>query len=274
MAWVKSLIPRSHERLRYGLVKFVVDGSIQGFTARMKWPGYYNGHENGLWYVEPAEELPRVLGAYHRAGLQVHVHTNGDEATEAAVDAIEAVLREHPAPDARFTLQHCQMAHDAHFRRMAGLGICANLFANHLYYWGDQHCALTMGLERAERMDAAGTAQRLGVPFSIHSDAPVTHLAPLFTAWCAVNRTTASGRVLGEAERLAVPDALRAITLGAAYTLKLDTEIGSIETGKRADFAVLEDDPLSVDPQALKDIEVWGTVVGGRVFPNADIGGG
>ena len=274
VAWVKSLIPRSHERLRYGLVKFVVDGSIQGFTARMKWPGYYNGHENGLWYVEPAEELPRVLGAYHRAGLQVHVHTNGDEATEAAVDAIEAVLREHPAPDARFTLQHCQMAHDAHFRRMAGLGICANLFANHLYYWGDQHCALTMGLERAERMDAAGTAQRLGVPFSIHSDAPVTHLAPLFTAWCAVNRTTASGRVLGEAERLAVPDALRAITLGAAYTLKLDTEIGSIETGKRADFAVLEDDPLSVDPQALKDIEVWGTVVGGRVFPNADIGGG
>ena len=152
--WVKSLIPRSHERLRYGLVKLVADGSIQGFTARMKWPGYYNGHENGLWYIEPYEELPRVLGAYHRSGLQVHIHTNGDEATEAAIDAIEAVLREHPAGDARFTLQHCQMAHDAHFRRMARLGICANLFANHLYYWGDQHFSLTMGPERAERMDA------------------------------------------------------------------------------------------------------------------------
>ena len=132
--WVKALVPRSHERLRYGLVKLVLDGSIQGFTARMKWPGYYNGHENGLWYIEPREELPRIIGTYHRAGLQIHVHTNGDEATEAAIDAIEAVLREHPAPDARFTLQHCQMAHDAHFRRMARLGICANLFANHLYY--------------------------------------------------------------------------------------------------------------------------------------------
>ena len=272
VAWVKSLIPRGHERLRYGLVKLVLDGSIQGFTARMKWPGYYNGHENGLWYIEPNEELPRVLGTFHRAGLQVHVHTNGDEATEAAIDAIETVLREHPAADARFTLQHCQMAHDAHFRRMARLGICANLFANHLYYWGDQHHALTMGPERAGRMDAAGSAKRLGVPFSIHSDAPVTHLAPLFTAWCAVNRRTASGRVLGEAERITVADALHAITLGAAFTLKLDTEIGSIETGKRADFAILEDDPLSVAPEALKDVAVWGTVVGGRVFPNPAAG--
>ena len=270
--WVKSLIPRGHERLRYGLVKLVLDGSIQGFTARMKWPGYYNGHENGLWYIEPGDELPRILGTFHRAGLQVHVHTNGDEATEAAIDAIETVLREHPAADARFTLQHCQMAHDAHFRRMARLGICANLFANHLYYWGDQHHALTMGPERAGRMDAAGSAKRLGVPFSIHSDAPVTHLAPLFTAWCAVNRRTASGRVLGEAERITVADALHAITLGAAFTLKLDTEIGSIETGKRADFAILEDDPLAVAPEAFKDVAVWGTVVGGRVFPNPAAG--
>ena len=86
--WVKSLIPRGHERLRFGLVKLVLDGSIQGFTARMKWPGYYNGHENGLWYIEPREELPRIIGTYHRAGLQVHIHTNGDEATEAAIDAI------------------------------------------------------------------------------------------------------------------------------------------------------------------------------------------
>ena len=125
-----------------------------------------------------------------------------------------------------------------------------------------------MGLERAERMDATGTARRLGVPFAIHSDAPVTHLA----ARCAVNRVTASGRVLGEAERITVPDALRAITLGAAFTLKLAIEIGSIETGKRADFAILEDDPLAVEPAALRDVAVWGT--GGRVFPISAIGSG
>ena len=269
--WVKSLIPRSNERLRYGLVKLHLDGSIQGFTARLKWPGYYNGAENGLWYIDP-DALPDVIGTYHRAGLQVHIHTNGDQAIEAAIDAIEQVLKGVPDPDARFTLQHCQMAHDAHFRRMARLGICANLFSNHLYYWGDQHHALTMGPERAERMDATASAQRLGVPYSIHSDAPVTHLAPLFTAWCAVNRLTSSGRVLGTAERIGVADALHAVTLGAAFTLKLDTELGSIECGKRADFAILDEDPLEVAPARLREVPVWGTVVGGRIYPCSEIG--
>ena len=91
----------------------------------------------------------------------------------------------------------------------------------------------------------------------------------LFTAWCAVNRVTPKGRVLGQAEALSVPQALRAITLGAAWTLKLDHELGSIECGKRADFCVLEDDPLTVAPQALKDVRVWGTVLSGRVFKAA-----
>ena len=162
------------------------------------------------------------------------------------------------------------MAHDAHFRRMARLGICANLFSNHLYYWGDQHYALTMDPERA----AAASAQRLGVAYSIHSDAPVTHLAPLFTAWCVVNRRTSSGRVLGPAERISVADALYAVTIGAAFTLKLDTELGSIESGKRADFAILEDDPPAVDPARLDKVPVWGTVVGGRIFPCSEIGSG
>jgi hypothetical protein len=115
-------------------------------------------------------------------------------------------------------------------------------------------------------MNACATALREGVPFAIHSDAPVTPLAPLFTAWCAVNRLTASGATLGEHERIGVAEALRAVTLGAAHTLHLDAEVGSIECGKRADFAVLEDDPLAVDPRHLKDVKVWGTVQGGRVF--------
>jgi predicted amidohydrolase YtcJ len=82
-----------------------------------------------------------------------------------------------------------------------------------------------------------------------------------------VNRLTHAGRVLGAHQRIGVADALRAVTLGAARTLKLDHEIGSIECGKRADFCVLDDDPLDVDPQRLKDVRVWGTVSGGRVFP-------
>jgi hypothetical protein len=265
IARLQGLAKKNNDRLRFQLVKLITDGSIQGLSARMRWPGYYDGTPNGVWNVGP-DELDRILLAYHRAGFQMHIHTNGDEASEVAIEAVERALAAAPRWDHRHTLQHAQMADAGQFRRMKGLGMCANLFANHIFYWGDIHYARTMGPERAERMDACGTALRLGVPFAIHCDAPVTPIGPLFTAWCAVNRLTASGRTLGAAERISVTDALHAITLGAAYTLKLDEELGSIDVGKRADFAILDDDPLTVAPEKLKDIGVWGTVLGGRVF--------
>ena len=260
-----ALSSRSTERLRLGRIKVVADGSIQGFSARMRWPGYFNGAPNGLWYTAP-ETIRDCYTLALQSGVQVHTHTNGDEATELALDCLAAALKAAPTRDHRFNLQHCQLADAAQFRRMKALDMCVNLFANHHFYWGDQHYSTTVGPERAERMNACATAQRSGVPFTIHSDAPVTPLGPLFTAWCAVNRLTASGRVLGAHERISVVDALQAITLGAAYTLKLDHEIGSIESGKRADFCVLDDDPTAVPPEQLKDVRVWGTVQGGRVF--------
>jgi predicted amidohydrolase YtcJ len=266
IAKVLRIRARNHDKLRFGLVKLMTDGSIQGLSGRLKWPGYIGGQPNGIWNIDP-DQLHEVLHAFHAAGLQCHIHTNGDEAIEVAIEAMEAALARSPRWDHRHTLQHCQMAETAHFRRMARLGLCANLFANHVWYWGEQHAAMTMGPDKARRIDACATALREGVPLAIHSDAPVTPMAPLFTAWCAVNRLTPAGRVLGPEERIPVAEALRAITLGAAYTLKLDGEIGSIEVGKRADFCVLGEDPLAVRPEALKDIPVWGTVLGGVPFP-------
>ncbi|KDC75402.1 amidohydrolase [Bordetella bronchiseptica] len=263
---VVSATQRNTAKLHFGLVKLVIDGSIQGYTARVRWPGYHNGAPNGMWIIAP-QQLRELLMEYHKAGLTIHIHTNGDEATEVAMDALESVLAEYPRWDHRHTLQHCQMADAAQFRRMARLGMCANLFANHLYFWGDAHYTDTLGPARAFRMNAAKTALQAGVPISLHSDAPITPIGPLFTAWCAVNRVTAGGRILGSQERIPVMDALHAMTLGAAYTLKLDHLIGSIEVGKLADFAVLEADPLEVAPQDLAGIGIWGTVLGGRSFP-------
>ncbi|KAA2315377.1 amidohydrolase [Pseudooceanicola sediminis] len=262
-----ALKKQGNDKLHLGLVKIMTDGSIQGFTGRLKWPGYHNGAPNGLWNLPPAS-LKEMVKAYSAAGLQMHLHVNGDQASEFIIDVLTEALTEHPFPDHRHTLQHCQMADAAQFAKMKALGISANLFANHIFYWGEQHYALTMGPDRARRMDACGTALAHGVQMSIHSDVPVTPLNPLFTAWCAANRITSAGRVLGPQECIPVEEALKAVTSGAAYQLKLDHLVGTIEVGKFADFAVLDSDPLSVDAIDLRKVKVLGTVLGGEWQPS------
>ncbi|WP_322866968.1 amidohydrolase [Aquicoccus sp. G2-2] len=264
VAQVRALESTGHDKLRFGAVKLMTDGSIQGWSARVKWPGYVGGQANGIWNTPP-EQIYAICEVMQREGVQMHIHTNGDEASEVTLDALEAAARKHPWPGARHVLQHAQMMGRGLFERAAELGVCVNLFANHIWYFGDQHVAQTIGAVRAARMNACRSALDTGVRLAIHSDAPVTPLGPLFTAWCAANRLTMSGKVLGAAQCISVQEALRLITLGAAYTLGLDGEVGSIEAGKRADFAVLGDDPLGIAAEKLKDVPVRGTVTGGYV---------
>jgi predicted amidohydrolase YtcJ len=256
-------------KLRTAGLKLVLDGSIQGFTAKMGWPGYYTGTDHGQWMVAP-DQLLDIARPFHERGINIHAHCNGDLTIDAWIDTVEQLVIEHPWLDHRHTVQHCQLTSAAQFRRMARLGMCANIFANHLWYWGDQHHDITVGPERARRMEAAATAEREGVSFSLHSDANITPLGHLHTMWCAVNRVTPSGRVLGGSERISAASALAAVTLGSAFQMHLDGEFGSIECAKAADFTVLEDNPLTVDPMDIRDIGVWGTVVGGQPFEAAD----
>lgn len=261
---------RNTDKLRMGHVKLILDGSIQGFTARLQEPGYLDGQPNGIWAMSPGE-FDAALTAYHQAGLLVHVHCNGDQATELFLNTMEKVLTLHPRPDHRHTVTHSQMSTPAQYRRMAALGMCANIFANHIWAWGDQHMDITVGPDRARRMNAAATALSAGVPISLHSDTPVTPMAPLRSIKHAVTRLTPSGRVMGEFERITALEALKAVTLGAAYMLKMDAEVGSLEPGKLADLAVLDADPLGVPADEIGDIQVIGTVVGGEHFTSAVI---
>ena len=266
---VVALRQRSTAKVRFGLVKMVLDGSIQGFTARLNPPGYLpndDGTErpNGLWLLEP-ERFAAWFEAFHRVGVTVHTHVNGDQAVDLLLDTAEAALADHSWLDHRHTAQHTQLTTPSQYRRMAALGMSANIFSNHIFYWGDQHRDTTVGPDRAARMDACATADREGVRYSIHSDASVTPLGSLHTVWCAVNRVTASGDVLGPDERITVDRALQAVTVDAAHQLRLDHELGTIQAGKLADFVALGADPRDVDPMAIKDIDVHGTVVGGEI---------
>jgi predicted amidohydrolase YtcJ len=145
------------DKLKLGIVNMVIDGFIQGFTGRLRWPGYASGTQTGIWNVAPDARAPR-LAAYLDEAYQVHPHSNGDEATAVLLDAMEEVLGSKPHLNIH-TLQHCQMAVQAQFARMKALGLCVKLFSNLLYYWGDQL-----------KFETMGTAERVGVPFLIHSD--------------------------------------------------------------------------------------------------------
>lgn len=259
-----ALRARSHDKLHLGRAKLFTDGSIQGGTAMLKAPGYFAMEDHAICNMEE-DHFRAAVVALHKAGVKTHIHTNGDAASELAIEAIEDAMLESPNPDLRHTLEHVQMAGIDQFKRMRAMGVTVNLFGNHLYYFGDVHWEKSLGPDRAKRMNACADAWSVfGGDFAIHSDAPVTPMAPLFTAWCAVNRVTEQGRVLGNSQQISVAQALHCITLGAAYVLKMDDQVGSIQCGKRADFCILNRDPTEVDPMELKDVKPLATVLGGE----------
>jgi hypothetical protein len=253
------------DKLRIGGIKLIGDGSLQGWTACCGSPGYFTGEDHGLFQFEQ-DDLDLAVRTFHEAGLQIYFHANGDAAVEMLINAVDRALRHYAWLDHRHTAQHAQTATAAQFRRMSTLGIAANIFTNHMWYWGDQHLEQLRGPELVERMWAVRSAMEAGVSVTYHSDSGVTPTSQLHTAWCAVNRLTPKGRTLGEAEKVTVEQALRAVTIEAAYQLRMDSEIGTIEAGKLADFAILEDDPFEMAPDQLRNVRVWGTVVGGQIF--------
>lgn len=264
--YYRKLKERNNSRLSFAGVKFVADGSVQGRTANMKWPHYYKTFKNGVANI-PYDELEEWVFKVHKAGLQCLVHVNADQATEDALRAIAHAQKEHYRPDARHRFEHNQMVSSSQLERMASLEICTNLFSDHVYYWGDLHYNEILGPERAERMDPVKSSLEHGVHTSIHTDCSVTPLHPLRSVWTAVTRKTMSGRVLGEDERVSVEEALRLVTINAAYLMFEDHVKGSIESGKLADFAVLADDPTAVPVDQIKDIKVQATVLGGEIIP-------
>jgi predicted amidohydrolase YtcJ len=257
-----ELMATNHDHFRVAGVKFVVDGSIQGFTADLRFPGYYNGAPNGILNIDP-DSFPEQVHGVHARGIQTAIHANGDGAIERAMAALAEVLRRTPWPDHRHRIEHVQMADDRQLGWMSELGVAPDLFANHIYYWGDAHAEKTVGPGRAARMNPAASALRHGLRFGFHSDSWVTPIEPLRTIWVAATRRTISGRELGPQERIGVTDALRALTLDAAYLLKEDDIKGSIERGKVADFAILDGEPRDDDLDAIPDIAVAGTLLGG-----------
>jgi predicted amidohydrolase YtcJ len=261
-------------RVRSGAVKLFGDGSIQGYTGYLSEPYHvppgadpdYRGYPR-----LPRDELIEQVVRFHSAGLQVAVHGNGDASIDDILEAFETAQRAHPRDDARHVVIHAQMTRDDQLDRMAELGVIPSFFSLHSFYWGDRHRKLFMGPERAARMSPARSALERGVPFTIHCDTPVVPMEPLRLVWAAVNRRTRSGFTVGEAERIDIMQALRAVTIDAAWQHFEEADKGSLEPGKLADLVILDRSPLD-DPEGVDRIRVLETVIGGRSVYRAEDG--
>jgi predicted amidohydrolase YtcJ len=269
------------ERLRLGAIKLFCDGSIQVFTCSFYEPYITLGsdsvrkHPRGVLMMPPADLDAIVLQA-HARGWQVAIHAQGDHGIDVALDAIERAMRAHPRPDPRHRIEHCQCVTPAALARMQRLGVIASFYPHHAWYWADRHISTFIGEERAVRMNPMKSAMRAGVVTVAHSDAPIAAIGdpmfgaePLFGIWCAVNRITRAGRVVGPEERVTPMEGIRAFTINAAYASFEERLKGSIEPGKLADFAILEQDPRAVDPWAIRDIRVQRTIIGGETVYRA-----
>ncbi len=245
-------------------VKLMADGAFFAQYMRMNPPGYIDGHV-GKWMTQP-DELAAASKAFWNQGFQLHIHVNGDEGLDVVLDILDMLLDQRPRFDHRFTLHHVGYSTNDQLRRAASLGVAISAQPYYLWALGDAYAADGLGYDRASQMSRIGAMINSGMAVSLHSDFTMAPAAPLTLAWVAVNRITAEGTLMAPEERISVEQALRAITIDAAFVLRMEHEIGSVSAGKRADFTVLEQDPFEVDPQQLKDLKIWGTVFEGRVF--------
>ncbi|MFZ0099306.1 MAG: amidohydrolase, partial [Gemmobacter sp.] len=245
-------------------VKLFADGAIYSLLMQVRDP-FLDGH-TGEWMMDK-EVFERAFRVYWDAGYQIHIHVNGDEGLNRVLDTLEANLRRNPRFDHRTVLVHFAVSGADQVARIKALGAIVSGNPYYVAALADQYGQVGLGPERADAMVRLGDLTRAGISWSLHSDMPMAPADPLFLMWCAVNRLTTSGRIAGPDQRVTVEDALRGVTIEAAYSLKLENEIGTISPGKRANFTILDASPLSVDAMEIRNIGVWGTVMEGRLLP-------
>lgn len=249
------------EMVRADAWKIVTDGSNQGRSGYFMQP--YLGQESGGKANWTPESLRDALSTGLDGGWQLMVHTNGDAAVEFALTALEDLLPLKGGTDLRHRLEHVSFTTDDQLRRMAAAGISPSFLMNHVYYWGAAFRDTLLGPARADRLDRVASAYAAGLRPSLHSDYNVSEINPLLSARTAVLRNVEDdGSVLNPAERATATQALAAITTNAAWQIHADDR-GSLEVGKRADWAVVSADPWTADPSTWADITVHETVIDG-----------
>lgn len=264
-----------HDHLKIGGVKIVGDGSPQAKTAWMTEPYYEQAENAPADFKGYGKFTDEEMLAFCRISIQHHwqmlVHCNGDAMGDQFIRTYRQAEEElNDGRELRPVMIHAQTVREDQLDAMKAIGMMPSFFHDHVYYWGDYHYASVFGPERGSRISPLYSAQRREMPFTLHNDTPVTPINPIFNIHVAVNRRTRSGMVLGPEYTVDVMEAIRAVTIYAAYQYFDEKIKGSIEPGKLADLVILDQDPLAVPKDKIQDIRVLETIKDGKTIYRAD----
>ncbi|MCF6293852.1 MAG: amidohydrolase [Robiginitomaculum sp.] len=248
-------------------VKLFTDAAFYSQTMRVSPPGYTGGQnkgEEGLWVTGP-DDLTKTMNPYWAAGLDVRIHSNGDAAQDATLDALAAVQENGTADGQRLVLEHVGLITPKQIAKAKELNVGISVASHYVHYMGEAYVE-AIG-ERVKYMTPLASTIKAGLPTTMHSDAPLAPPSPLTAASVHMLRSTREGGVLTPSERITAEQSLRAITIDAAWAIGLENEIGSIEVGKQADFTILDANPLTTKAEDWPSITVWGVVLDGGLKP-------
>ncbi len=223
------------------------------------------GHSGkALW---KNDEISNRIKQYDSVGWQVAVHTQGDRAISETLDAFE---KSGIPKNSRHRLEHCLLPSKKAIQRMVKLGVSPSFHINHLWYYGEALEDHIIGQERTDEILPLKSAENNSLIFSIHADQPMFESNPLSLLHTAVNRKTRYGNLFGKSNKIGVEQGLKSLTINAAWQIKMENKIGSIKPGKYADFVIIDQNPMMVDPEKIKDIHVLQTIVNGNIVYKKD----
>ena len=267
--FVKNLERRNTDRHMFRGVRFMAHNALSGMTIPVENSGSTDSPVNPS-IADPGKDLFLQLQPWWDYGFHIHVDTDGTAANQNTIETLSALQRHRARFDHRFTCHNFGMSTQDQVRKLHVLGGLASINPYDLYHRSELIAPL-VGAERAYTAARFKTLVDGGIPVSMQADTPFGPPKPLEWVWIAVNRLGLSGNVRGQSERVTAMQAFRMVTIEAAYTLGVEDKLGSIEPGKFADFTVLVDDPFSVPVEKIRDVDVWGTVLGGKLLPASEV---
>ena len=253
---------------RIGGMKLTLDGSPQGRTAWRTQPYLIppdgaSPDYAGYPAIPNDEDVSAIYEKAFQNNWQTLTHANGDAAMDQMIRTLKPLTKKYGNDDRRFVLIHGQYVREDQLDAFKDLNVIASLFPLHTYYWGDWHKQI-IGDSLGNKISPVKTALNKGLKVTIHTDAPVALPNLMRVVWTAVNRTSRSGAIIGENERLSPYEALKAITDWSAFQHFEEGTKGTLEKGKLADLVILDNNPLKVEPDAIKDIQVMETIKEGE----------